>query len=463
MDQIARLARVTVYDMFIHQILAMFYLMNGNSIFLIAPTNSGKTWVAILALYIGTNHGRISVYLAPTTTLVDEKEEEFERLIGHKVKILKITGESRPNLAELRPKIKKGNKIPKERDQRILLICTYESFRSFLFQLDKYEFFNRKDIFGAIIVDEIHMINDPSRGMKLETMIYKLKFEYFDDRRNKPLFCFLSATINRESAEYWSERFGAKLLYYPTNRKFKFEVHEKQFRKRFLNQIKNLVEDFLVKNRQKNPNAKMLIFIKSREKAQKIADHLKEELARFRDIFGFIHAGLSATEKKEIFDAFNSGRIRIISCSPILEAGIDVKDVEQIIITDPERYSRIELEQIIGRCRELIGTIIHLFLYKEYRNFKKYVKFLDKNQETFQGYELEEIKSQITLQDLPQLILEYIFLREPSKDQIREHFEQILHIDKYEEYFIQLPFVLSLISWRPVKPLEEILNSLYPY
>ncbi len=441
--------------------------MSGISIFLCAPTNSGKTWVAFIGLYVGTDEGKIGVILEPTTTLVYQKEKELRWFFGSKVKILKLVGESRPDLLELRPKMKKGQqdrkskKKPKERDRRVVLLCTYEAFRAFLFRIQKYELFDRKDIFGAIIVDEIHTIRDPSRGMKLETMIYKLKFEYFDNKKSRPLFCFLTGTFDRESAEYWSERFGSELLYYPSNRKFKFELHQKASDPP-LDEITGLVRNFLRKYREVI-KAKLLIFIKSREKAQEISDHLKEKFKGYNiEIFGFIHAGLATYEKKQIFDSFNSGKIKILSCSPILEAGVDVKDIEEIIIADPEKYSKIELEQIIGRCRELLGTIVHLMYYRDYQDFKKSVKFLDKNKTIFRGYTLEAINSQITIKDLPKIILEYLFLRQRSKAQIMEHLEKVLHPDKFVEYMFRVPFILSITFCIDVKPLDLILKSLMP-
>jgi len=73
-------------------------LLDGQSILVSAPTASGKTLIAMLAMfsYISKNNGKV-VYLSPLRALAAEKFTEFKKLekiaLGNKIKVGISTGD----------------------------------------------------------------------------------------------------------------------------------------------------------------------------------------------------------------------------------------------------------------------------------------------------------------------------------------------------------------------------------
>ena len=73
-------------------------LLDGKSILVSAPTASGKTLIAMLAMlsYLSKNKGKV-IYLSPLRALAAEKFIEFKKLekiaIGNKVKVAISTGD----------------------------------------------------------------------------------------------------------------------------------------------------------------------------------------------------------------------------------------------------------------------------------------------------------------------------------------------------------------------------------
>jgi replicative superfamily II helicase len=173
--------------------------------FIVAPTGSGKTIPAYFLLGRTIVDGGIGVYLVPHTQLLDQKVEELEEFFRGYVHVVKMSGEFQPTQEELQT----------YRD-RLIIVATYESFRSFLFEVQHRQYFQTQKIFGGVVVDEIHMLGDEDRGWKLESLLYKLQKEH------KARFCCLSATFTKADAQLWSARLGCQLIYENPSRDFSY-------------------------------------------------------------------------------------------------------------------------------------------------------------------------------------------------------------------------------------------------
>ena len=115
----------------------------------IAPTASGKTGVAQLAMLQLLSSGGRVVYLVPMTPLISEKEKDFE------VFSKKIAG-AKSSTADWN-----GSEI---------VITTFESFyKTALISR------HRAEGFSLAIIDEFHVLYDPMRGFNLEKVITILK------------------------------------------------------------------------------------------------------------------------------------------------------------------------------------------------------------------------------------------------------------------------------------------------
>lgn len=163
-------------------------LLDNKSLLVCTPTASGKTLVAELAMLNSIlKHRGKSIYIVPLKALASEKYKEFKRKYGNMVKIGVSIGDydsSDPYLHTFD-----------------LIICTAEKLDSLLRHHAPW----LRDV-SVIIIDEIHLLNDPGRGPTLEILITLLKQMLKDAQ-----FIGLSATIGNE--EELSEWMGAKLVH----------------------------------------------------------------------------------------------------------------------------------------------------------------------------------------------------------------------------------------------------------
>jgi len=129
-------------------------LLDGKSILVSAPTASGKTLIAMLAMisYLSKNTGKV-IYLSPLRALAAEKFSEFKKLekiaIGNKVKVSISTGDY--------------ENIEKNLESSNVLILTNEKMDSIIRHGAEWV-----EEIGLVISDEVHLIGDENRGPTLE-------------------------------------------------------------------------------------------------------------------------------------------------------------------------------------------------------------------------------------------------------------------------------------------------------
>jgi helicase len=131
-------------------------LLDLKNLLVCTPTASGKTLVAELA-FLNTFYKSLgkSIYIVPLKALAVEKFNEFRE----KYPFLK-TAISIGDLDSSEPYL----------DKYDLIICTSEKLDSLI----RHNCPWIKDI-SLLIIDEIHLLNDPSRGPTLEILIIMLK------------------------------------------------------------------------------------------------------------------------------------------------------------------------------------------------------------------------------------------------------------------------------------------------
>jgi len=133
--------------------------LNGDNVFIAAPTGSGKTLPAEYSINHAVKNGKKAIYTTPIKTLSNQKFKEFtEKFPDADVGIL--TGDIKFN--------PDGN----------VLIMTTEILRNLLFNKKIQDVANRIEIeidlkkdFSVVIFDEIHYINDKDRGKVWEESI----------------------------------------------------------------------------------------------------------------------------------------------------------------------------------------------------------------------------------------------------------------------------------------------------
>lgn len=143
----------------------------------LVPTSGGKTVAADLAIAQVLNRDPTAkiIYALPFVALANEKFAEYEqRFFNYHVRPFyqNIGGSD----------FRKGN----------IAVCTYEKAHSLLNAAITCNYVNKIQL---VIIDEVHMIGDESRGSVIEALIIKLNL-----LQVKPRIVTLTATVNEDDA-----------------------------------------------------------------------------------------------------------------------------------------------------------------------------------------------------------------------------------------------------------------------
>ncbi len=162
-------------------------LLDGKNLLVCTPTASGKTLIAELAAVSAIlNRKGKAVYVVPLKALATEKYNDFKKRYGSFIRVGLSIGDldsSDPYLADYD-----------------LIICTAEKLDSLIRHHAPWI-----RMVAVVIIDEIHVLNDPGRGPTLEILITILR-----QLLPKVQLLALSATIgNPEELAAW---LGAELV-----------------------------------------------------------------------------------------------------------------------------------------------------------------------------------------------------------------------------------------------------------
>ena len=146
-----------ISELYPPQAEALPYVLKGENVILSIPTASGKSLVAYIAIVNRLIHesGK-ALYVVPLKALAREKYEElklFEKL-GLKV------GISTGDLDDSDPRLARFD----------IIVCTSEKADSLLRHKITWV-----DKIRVLVIDELHLIHDPTRGPTLEVIISRFK------------------------------------------------------------------------------------------------------------------------------------------------------------------------------------------------------------------------------------------------------------------------------------------------
>ncbi len=355
-------------------------ILDGKSVLVSAPTASGKTLIAMLGMlaHLPKNKSKI-VYLSPLRALAAEKFTEFKKLekinLGRKIKVGISTGDF--------------DSVEDKLENSDILVLTNE-------KMDALMRFGQSWIgeIGLVIVDEIHLIGDEGRGPTLEMVLTRLKSGLIG---KIPQIIALSATItNSDELAEW----------------LNCEHVESTWRPVPLSEA--VYDDFSVTNQDRETydvsfdyvgsstiglgvdsvknGGQGLLFANTRTSAAKLAvdsgppiekilskNELNELLKISKKILAnnehtqlvkklafvikqgvaFHHAGLNQKCREIIENEFRSGKIKLLSATPTLAAGVNLP-ARRVVISSVLRYnsqyggnvpiSVLEYKQLCGRA-----------------------------------------------------------------------------------------------------------------
>ena len=168
-----------------------FGILRGEHVVASAPTSSGKTMLGELAAIRGALDRRRALFLMPLKALVNDKLRQFQRVYGpFGIRTIEATGET----ADITPLL---------RGHYDIALLTYEKFAAIALTHP-----HVLEQVGTIVIDEVQMIADVSRGANLEFLLTLLRMRRRDG--SEPQLIALSAVIgDTNGLERW---LGGRLL-----------------------------------------------------------------------------------------------------------------------------------------------------------------------------------------------------------------------------------------------------------
>lgn len=334
-------------------------LLDGRSILAAVPTASGKTLIAELAMQAAVDRGGRALYVVPLRALATEKHEAFAELPGVDVGV--ATGDYDAPAEDFA--------------DHDIVIATSEKVDSLIR--------NGADWLGEVtcaVIDEIHLLDDTSRGPTLEVTIAKL-------RRLSPdvQFVGLSATVaNADEIAAW---LGADLVesdWRPVDlRTGVFRDGRVVFSDGEERSVPGPDDDpaAALVGETVGEEAQALVFVHSRRAAEGLAadigpvgfggprsltDEIRETsttdtgerlATTVQGGAAFHHAGLRREHRLAVERAFREGNLAVVCATPTLAAGVNLP-ARRVVVRDLFRYTdhgRVglgvnEVRQMCGRA-----------------------------------------------------------------------------------------------------------------
>ena len=456
-------------------------LLENKNFIIASPTASGKTFAAELAMIKTILEERKKVvYIVPLVALAAEKYNNFRKKYeGIRIKVALSIGDF-------------DNSDPwlKEYD---IIVCSNEKLDSLI--RHGAEWIN--DV-GLVVCDEIHLINDESRGPTLEILITKLR-----EISNARIIA-LSATIkNIEdlakwlNANYIASDWRPVKLYEGVFFEGILEFHDwKKYKLDEDSAEKAIVKNTLEMNKQ------CIIFVGTRKASEKLAKELKnvvekflkeeekEELKRISDEIlnvleypseqckllaecvksgiAFHHAGLLGKQKFIIEEAFRKRLIKVIAATPTLAMGVSLPAF-RVIIRDVKRYyPRLGYSYIpISEYKQMSGRAGRPE-YDEWGESILVARNFSEARKLYEHYilgESEEIYSKLFLE--PILRIQTLSLiasgNYPTIEDIRRFFSKTFFASQYgdiERIIEKIERIIDLlIKWKFVKEKGKIFEA----
>lgn len=368
-----------------------YRILDGNSLLVVAPTSTGKTFIGEMASTNAVSKGMKAIFLLPYKALVNEKYEYFSELYGKKLnmRVIRCSGDY---VDEIAPFLK---------GKYELAIFTFEMFLNIaithphvLHQI------------GLVVLDEAQFITDPNRGISVELIL-----TYLLSARKRgivPQLIALSAVIGGiNDFDKWLELSVLSTDQRPVpltegvidrNGTFEFMDHSgnsatTQFldsRNVIIRKDKASSQDIIVPLLKKlihdKPDEKIIVFRNMRGKCEGCAKYLANDLGlpsandiqamlpnhdlsssseALRDCLAggtaFHNTNLNRQERNVIERAFRdpNGKIRVLVSTTTLAAGINtpastVVIAEQEFIGDDGRpFTVAEYKNMAGRAGRL--------------------------------------------------------------------------------------------------------------
>ncbi len=281
---------------------------------------SGKTIVAIIAMYINYLSGYQSALMAPTEILAKQHYENISNLFSkYGINVAILTG----NL-----KIKEKRQIYEKLNagEIDVIVGTHALFT------DEVQYHN----LGLVITDEQHRFGVNQRAnLKNKGLV--------------PDILYMSATpIPRTYAlTIYGDMDVSSIKTMPNGRKsvityLKKDSEIKDVLNMMLEQLKNNHQIYVIAPLIEESDKIDL------ENINELYQKMDRAFGKFYNV-GILHGKMEAKEKEDVMNKFANNEIQILVSTTVIEVGVDVKNATMMVIFDSYRFGLSAIHQLRGR------------------------------------------------------------------------------------------------------------------
>ncbi len=285
--------------------------------------------------------GLIVVYIAPTRALTRDLARRLEQPLEKIAVPMRVKTGDEPALNRHRP--------PE------LLLTTPESLDSLLANSPRM----LKDV-RAVILDEIHLYDNTARGDQLRILLNRLRrikryaLSRGDIRDDRVQFCALSATVD-DAQSVASRYFVDPVIIKAGGRR---EIDAELIAMESIESLRLLFADL-----QRRTLKKVLAFCNRRADCEELA-HVFRQGSVFGNRVFVHHASLDARLRRRAEKEFSISDAALCFATSTLELGIDIGDVDLIILIGPPENTSAFLQRIGRGNRRTARAAVACF----YRN-----------------------------------------------------------------------------------------------
>lgn len=284
---------------------------------LFGDVGSGKTAVAVAAVYMALASGYQACILAPTEILARQHFKQFQSLLGDRANIVLLTSGAKD-----KPEIYEAIAIGAHQ----VVIGTHAV-------LQENVGFNKLSL---IITDEEHRF-----GVRQKQGLVEKSNEFADSLS-------LSATpIPRTLTKaYYGDMDLSYLDELPTGR---LRIITKYISVKEKPELLHFIEKHIREGEQA-----YFVLPRIEDEPDLSLNNVIRTHAWLKKTFSFVNVGLlhgqmSSEEKAGVLEDFSEGEISILVATSVVEVGIDVPGATMIVISDAERFGLSQLHQLRGR------------------------------------------------------------------------------------------------------------------